>query len=162
MGEFDSRPDTYEHILKVQRYVLDAAKRLIDRAHRHDASKLVSPEVETFDAITPRLAHTEYGSDEYRATLREFKPGIEHHQKSNSHHPEYYEDGIRGMSLLDLLEMVCDWKAAGERTKNGDIMKSIEISQQRFGFSDELADILRNTAKELRLVKASRHDHDEH
>lgn len=153
MGEYDSRPETYEHILKVQKYVLDAAKRLMDRAHVHDASKLVSPEVETFDQITVRLKDTVYGSDEYRATLREFKPGIEHHQTHNSHHPEFHKRGIRGMSLLDILEMVCDWKAASERTKDGDIMKSIEISQERFGFSDELADILRNTARELGLVE---------
>lgn len=149
MGEYDSRPETYEHIQKVQKHLLDVAKNLIDRAHAHDASKLVSPELETFDAITPRLKDTVYGSEEYRATLREFKPGIEHHQKNNSHHPEFYNNGIQGMSLMDIIEMLCDWKAAGERTKDGSIEQSINVSQGRFGFGNELAQILRNTARDL-------------
>lgn len=56
--------------------------------------------------------------------------------------PEY---GIRGMSLLDLIEMLCDWKAATLRHNDGDIRKSIEINQKRFGYSDELKAIFLNT-----------------
>jgi hypothetical protein len=53
------------------------------------------------------------------------------------------------MNLVDLLEMVCDWKAATLRHANGDIEKSLEINQKRFGYSDELKAILRNTVKLL-------------
>lgn len=53
--------------------------------------------------------------------------------------------GILGMSLLDLTEMLCDWKAATMRHNDGDIRKSIEINQKRFGYSDELKQILLNT-----------------
>ena len=53
------------------------------------------------------------------------------------------------MSLLDLLEMICDWKAATARHNDGDILKSIEINQKRFGYDDNLKKILLNTAKEL-------------
>lgn len=58
------------------------------------------------------------------------------------HKPEL---GISGMSLLDLVEMLCDWKAATLRHNDGDIRKSIEINQKRFGYSDELKRILLNT-----------------
>lgn len=59
------------------------------------------------------------------------------------------ELGIRGMSLLDIIEMLCDWKAATMRHADGDLAKSIEINQKRFGYSDELKVILQNTAREL-------------
>jgi hypothetical protein len=46
------------------------------------------------------------------------------------------------MSLICLMEMLCDWIAATKRTKNSNILKSIEENQKRFGYSDELKDIL--------------------
>ena len=52
---------------------------------------------------------------------------------------------IEFSNLIDLVEMICDWKAASERHADGDIYKSIEINQQRFGYSDELKIILKNT-----------------
>ena len=61
------------------------------------------------------------------------------------------ELGIRGMSLLDLTEMLCDWKAATMRHNDGDLARSININQQRFGYSDEMRLILHNTARELGL-----------
>lgn len=60
---------------------------------------------------------------------------------------EQYVVGIRAMNLIDLLEMLCDWKAAGLRHDDGDLMRSIKINQKRFGYSDELAGIFRNTAE---------------
>lgn len=59
--------------------------------------------------------------------------------------------GILGMSLLDVLEMLIDWKAATLRHADGDIIKSIELNQRRFGYSDDLKSILLNTIKELKL-----------
>lgn len=56
---------------------------------------------------------------------------------------------ISQMSLFDLLEMILDWKAATEMTKDGNIMVSIEENQKRFKYSDELKSILRNTIKEI-------------
>lgn len=59
---------------------------------------------------------------------------------------EWRRSRIRGMNLLDIVEMLCDWKAAGLRTDPpGDIRRSIEINQERFGYSDELRQILLNT-----------------
>lgn len=141
----DSRPDTYQHIQSVQRLMGRVVCDLLGRAERHDQSKLVPPEVAAYDELTPRLAGLTYGSDEYRATLREMKPAIAHHYAANSHHPEHYPDGIAGMSLLDVVEMLCDWKAASMRHNNGDFRKSIEINQERFGYSDELKQLLLNT-----------------
>ena len=59
------------------------------------------------------------------------------------------DKGVSGMSLLDVLEMLCDWKAAGERHNNGSIQKSLEINQKRFHIGVQLQRILENTAKEM-------------
>jgi hypothetical protein len=111
-----------------------------------------TPEKELFDEFTPKLAGSTYGSDEYKEMLKGLKPALDHHYLYNSHHPEHYDNGIDGMNLLDLVEMFYDWKAASERHKNGDILKSIEINKIRFNMSDQLVSILNNTAKEMEGV----------
>ena len=148
---FDSRPDTYAHIQQVQRLLGRVIGDFLRRSEAHDQSKLVSPEVEIFDEFTPRLAASTYGSSEYKTMLAAMKPALDHHYAHNSHHPEHYPNGIVGMSLLDVLEMLCDWKAATLRHANGDIRQSIEINQARFGYSDELKILLLNT---LTLLEA--------
>ena len=171
----DSRIDTYQHIQTVQRYVGAVVSDLQRRSQEHDQSKLASPEKEIFDEFTPKLASSTYGSDEYKTFLGQMKPALDHHYTNNDHHPEYhkvvrcsdcgesypinYEPAvclyctapivrtfdIRLMNLVQLIEMLCDWKAATMRHNDGDIRRSIEINQKRFGYSDELKVILLNT-----------------
>lgn len=145
----NSTLDTREHIGKVQARVHECTNNLIVRADRHDASKLVEPEKSGYDRLVVDLKDVVYGTDEYRAALVAAKPVIDHHYQVNTHHPEHYENGIAGMSLLDLIEMVCDWKAASERTKQGSITQSLAHNRQRFQIDDQLASILENTVKEL-------------
>ncbi len=57
--------------------------------------------------------------------------------------------GINGMSLLDLIEMLCDWKAAGERHADGSMERSLTINRERFKISPQLQSILENTAREM-------------
>jgi hypothetical protein len=95
--------------------------------------------------MTLGLRATTYGSEEYRRILNSQKPAIEHHYLKNSHHPEYYPNGYKDMTLVDLLEMLCDWKAASLRHNDGDIRKSISINKDRFGYSEELERIFHNT-----------------
>ena len=145
----DSTQDTQDHINKVQERVQEIEAALNIRAIRHDRSKLFDPEKSGYDQLTVKLKDCVYGSDEYRAALAEAKPIIEHHYAYNSHHPEHYKNGIAGMSLLDIVEMLCDWKAASERTKQGSIAQSLTHNKKRFGIDDQLAAILENTVKEL-------------
>jgi hypothetical protein len=65
----------------------------------------------------------------------------------------YKNSDISQMNLIDLIEMLCDWYAASLRHANGDIFKSIELNQERFGYSDELKQIFTNTIKDLNLSK---------
>jgi len=73
------------------------------------------------------------------------KPAVDHHYEMNRHHPEHFADGIDGMNLLDIVEMLCDWKAATLRHKDGDLRKSIETNAVRFKISPQLKRIILNT-----------------
>lgn len=119
---------------------------LLWRGTVHDLSKLELPEVELFAEWTPKLKASTYGSPEYNAMLKELAPALDHHYSHNSHHPEHYPDGIDGMSLVDVIEMYCDWKAASERHEDGSIHKSIEINAGRFKMCSELVAVFKMTA----------------
>lgn len=148
-GGRDSAPDTKEHIQKVYSRLVEMQRELLARGLAHDQSKLEEPEKSGYDQLTIALKDCVYGSDEYKAALAEAKPVIEHHYQANTHHPEHYPNGIAGMSLLDIVEMLCDWKAASERTKQGSIAASLVHNKQRFGIDDQFAAILENTVREL-------------
>lgn len=150
---YDSTAETLKHIKKVQMYLNDAAIEILKRANKHDDSKLESPEKELFDKYTPVLAKLKYGSDEYKESLKNLKPALDHHYKHNSHHPEYYKNGVDDMDLFDIIEMFFDWKAATERTNDGNIFKSFEINKDRFKMSEQLIKIYENTAKNLKWKK---------
>lgn len=142
---YDSKQDTVQHIDTVRFYIGTFTEDLERRALNHDLSKLAPPEKEAYDVLTPRLSGLTYGSDEYRACLREMKPAIQHHYDHNSHHPEHWPNGVADFDLLDLVEMLCDWKAASLRHADGNILDSIQHNISRFSLDPQLASILRNT-----------------
>lgn len=134
------------HQSRVGLLLHNAANELIRRGEVHDSSKLKSPEKELFDKSSLKLIGCTYGSDEYEELLKGLKEALDHHYAENSHHPEHYENGIKGFDLFDLIEMFFDWKAATERRNDIDIYKSIEINTKRFNLSEQIVQILKNTA----------------
>lgn len=145
--KYDSTNDTIEHIKKVSKFIDFIIDELIKRAINHDQSKLVEPEKSAFDKYTPLLKNVEYGSNEYKSYLKNMKDAIDHHYKLNRHHPEHFEDGIKGMNLIDLVEMMADWYASSKRMKDGDPIKSVEKNQDRFKYDNTLKSIFNNTMK---------------
>lgn len=139
-----------EHKKQVASFMSIVATALFQRASVHDNSKFSPEEFEAFEEATPLLKTLTYGSEEYKQALAMIKPALEHHYKVNNHHPEYYENGVNDMSLIDLIEMVCDWIAATMRVKNGNIYTSLPINQERFGIDDQLAGIIKNTVDEIK------------
>lgn len=140
--------ETYKHIGKVQSNIHIFIKSLIDRADNHDKSKFEEPELTIFAENLGDLAQVEYGTPEYKEMLSKVKVATEHHYSCNRHHPQYHENNINDMTLVDLIEMTSDWKAAIERNKNGDIMKSLEINSEKYGMPPQLYCILKNTIEE--------------
>ncbi len=141
--------ETMKHIEKVRKYLKVFTDKITNRGIEHDKVKLESPEVEIFAEFTPKLAGTTYGSEEYNTYLKEMKVALDHHYANCRHHPEHFAKGINEMNLVDLIEMLADWKAASERQNNGNILKSIEMNAQRFGYDDQLKQILLNTVRML-------------
>lgn len=146
---YDSREETLKHSYVVSDLVDAFVTVLSGNALVHDASKLKDPEKKAFDEATPKLKGLTYGSDEYRAELRKIEEAVKHHYSVNRHHPEHFEDGVDAMTLMDVVEMLADWKAASLRHDTGDIMRSIEVNRVRFNLSDQLCYILINTVREL-------------
>jgi hypothetical protein len=142
---YDSTADTLLHSRRVGELLVSVLDALAHRAVNHDLSKTKSPELEMFNEFTPKLKHSTYGSDEYKGFLAEMQEGLKVHYANNRHHPEHYREGISGMTLIDLIEMLADWKAATERHDDGDIQRSLEINQERFEIDDQLQAILTNT-----------------
>lgn len=138
---YDSTQDTEDHIRNVRKLLHRVVAEICVRITHHDDSKLQEPEKSMYDEFTPKLRAMTYGSDEYKRSLKDMGPALKHHYENNSHHPEHYPNGINGMSLLDLIEMLADWKAAGMRHADGNMQQSLEVNRQRFHISDQLAEI---------------------
>ena len=139
--------ETYRHIENVRKYIKFFTDRLTARGVEHDRLKIKSPEVEIFTEYTPKLSRATYDSDEYHEFLKEMDVALQHHYANYRHHPEHFTKGINDMNLIDIVEMLCDWKAASMRQHDGNLLKSIETNAQRFGVSGQLKQIFINTAK---------------
>ncbi len=144
--------ETSEHIRLVAKLLHVVVADLLRRADEHDASKLARPEVDGFATSKP-LAGMTYGSPEFDAEKKRLSAALAHHYANNDHHPEHFKDGIGDMNLMQLVEMLCDWKASSTRHNDGNIRKSIEINADRFGISPQLVRVLENTVPLFEGIK---------
>jgi hypothetical protein len=141
--EYDSRADTLAHIHGVRDAIGRFVTVMLERGRVHDASKFSAEEKPAFDAIMPLLRGVAYGSPEFEALVRRMGPALAHHYQANSHHPEHHAEGVAGMDLFDVVEMLCDWIASAARNP-GDGVK-LDYNVQQFGIEPQLASILANT-----------------
>lgn len=149
------RNDFYENETRKHQQAVNTLMQLIAnnlsmRGVKHDWSKFNEEAYPVFAELTSSLRSIEYGSDEYKESLKKGGKAIKNHQKSEAHHPEHFAHGINSMTLMDLIEMICDWYAATLRHETGDIVKSININKTRFNISEQLAQILHNTADRIK------------
>lgn len=149
MTEYDSARDTIQHAHRVHFYCKSIIRKIMESVAWHDVSKLFEPEKSAFDEVTPLLKTLTYGTPEYEKSLEALGPALKSHYENNRHHPEHFEDGISGMTLMDLVEMLADWKAASERHASGDVVTSLQLNIKRFGIEPQLADILGNTIRAM-------------
>ena len=143
--KYDCTNDVIEHRNSVRYWIEDIVHMLQMRAKIHDQSKLNEPEKSVYDEFTPKLKEVEYGSDQYKANLVAMGDGLKHHYENNRHHPEHYENGVNGMTLIDLVEMVCDWMASAQAKG-----KPVDIDRltARFNLSPQLTEIILNTLRD--------------
>lgn len=146
---YDSYNDTMKHIGIIQKTFDNVIIPELEKRKRdHDLSKLQPPEKETYDKYIPLLQDTKYGTTEYNEIRDKMaKEGTAHHYKVNRHHPEHFKNGIKDMTLIDIMEMFVDWYAASQRSDT-DFTKGLKMNKERFNISDELYQILLNTYNE--------------
>jgi hypothetical protein len=143
----DSTADTLHHARRVQQLLNDVVITLLRRGEAHDASKLQDPEKVAFDTAGHSLKSLVFGSPAYKEALEQIRPALEHHYAHNSHHPEHYANGIAGMSLFDLVEMVMDWLASSERGPEP-VIKLTHLAD-RFRIEPQLLSVITNTVEDL-------------
>lgn len=115
---------------------MELGLNLIRRGATHDNSKFSKEE---FDKLVNIISSdTEKCFRDAKTKLNETeRKAIEHHWKSNRHHPEYF-DNSDDMTELDIIEMVCDWAARSEQYGTNLIDFVKERQHNRFKFSAEL------------------------
>lgn len=80
---------------------INLGRQLIQRGLIHDSSK--------FDSVEFEYLNLDDTHDE------RFKIALKQHQSKNQHHPEFYVNGIKEMTELDLCEFVADILARSQQ-----------------------------------------------
>ena len=154
-GELEEFGKIYHHKFLVMRFLNIAIHDLINRAEDHDSSKFEEDEFPKLVAITEEFKPHPFGTPENAALREKYKDVFAIHQKKerNRHHPEHYPNGIEDMTLMDVLEMLCDWKAATlkQHEAGNSIEKSIEMMAEKYKISPQLVKILVNTARSCNM-----------
>lgn len=160
MTRDDVMRETIRHVQRVGALMMQVCCELQFRAVEHDDSKFSAEEFDVFARETPTLRGMTYGSPQYKAAIDRLGPALRHHYERNDHHPEHFPlRGILCMDLVQLIEMLADWKAATERHADGSLAKSIAGNAKRFGYGDDMIYLLAKTA--LRFEWISQSDFDE-
>ena len=146
--------DTRKHQQIVAERMVAVAKKVLDRAMKHDASKLEDIERSHYEGpvFSLNTENVEYGSERYKKLTDQMGKGWDHHKANNDHHVEFFEpysvqtlnDPIRSMDMFALFEMLCDWVAAAKRKGNAPA-KALDILIEKHPVSEQLQSILRNT-----------------
>ena len=136
------------HVGIVRRNIKHFSQVLDRRAEIHDISKLSLEEFRGFVEVNQIARQYPFGSKEYKESLKDNNV-INLHFSRNSHHPEFYPNGIDDMSLLDIIEMVCDWKAASETYGQTSFTDALAIQADRFKINKEQWYLIGLIAKEL-------------
>lgn len=124
------------HISNVQDECALLAERLIEQGKQDMARALLANSM-LHDNSKFRGVEWDYLSDEVKANNpAQFKVAVKQHQRTNSHHPEYW-GGIDNMPGLYIAEMVCDWKARSAEFGT-DLREWVkEKATKRWGFTTQ-------------------------
>lgn len=132
------------HISRVRRHIDTFIQLLIRRAENHDKSKLEEPELSWWKEMDKEPRYP-YGSEEYKQKIKRWNKVFKHHYQYNRHHPEYYEYGVSEMTLIDIVEMMCDWLGYKDTTTVTEALKVCDEQMARYDISEELRQIIFNT-----------------
>lgn len=145
--------ETLKHKVRVAELLGSVISELYHRSINHDNSKFYDDEFNLFAQETPNLRNLTYNSPEYKTSLQRLQPALELHYQRNDHHPQHFtKNGIYDMNLLQLIELLADWKAATERHHDGSLAKSILSNAERFKYNKQMTILLTKTASDLKWI----------
>ena len=142
----------HNHPFNVGKLLMKINNEIMKRIIYHDHSKYSENELKEHidaDEDYERRGRPKFGTDE-RKDYDKANPVIASHRKKERHHPEYHENGIEDMNLVDLMEMLCDWC---ERTPNSieRLENTFEENCYNHKISSQVRRILENTVKDFEL-----------
>ena len=147
--EFEVLTDVIRHVSEVQENIEEMAHDLKVRSIKHDRSKFDDPEFSTFVRTRPEFKVANYGTPEYEAVIEKARVGVDHHYANNRHHTAHHPNGVKDMNLLDLLEMLADWRAASRRSPNLSFTDSLPRAFKKYRMDESLQRLICNTIKYL-------------
>ena len=143
--DFDKRLE--QHKEGVKNYLEIITMLLNTRALTHDNSKSSEEEYKYY-----KMANSVNRNDfkTYEEYLDYITPtlnkGLKHHYENNRHHPEFFDNGIDDMTLIDIMEMIADWCIAIKQ--NGkDLYEEVQYNFDKYNISEQLRKIIINTYK---------------
>lgn len=143
--EFEVLLDTIQHVSEVQENIEEFASDLKKRAIAHDRSKFADPEFSVFVSTRPEFKKANYGTPEYQAVVDAAIVGVNHHYSLNRHHTAHFPNGIKDMNLLDVLEMMADWRAASRRSPDLSFKDSLPRAFKKYEMDETLQRLILNT-----------------
>ena len=117
---------------------------LLKRAINHDKSKLEEPELSWWKEMDKEPRYP-YGSEEYKQKIKRWDKVFKHHYKYNRHHPEHYDYGVSEMTLVDIVEMMCDWLGYKDTIAISEALKVCDEQMKRYDIPDDVRQIIFNT-----------------
>ena len=144
MAQIETEEYIKGHISRVRRHINTFIQLLIRRAEKHDKSKLEEPELSWWKEMDKEPRYP-YGSEEYKQKIKRWNKVFKHHYQYNRHHPEHYEYGVSEMTLIDIVEMMCDWLGYKDTTTVTEALKVCDEQMARYNISEELRQIIFNT-----------------
>lgn len=143
--DFDYLCDIILHVSEVSENMETIASELRKRGITHDRTKFQELEFDAFVSTRDKFKKANYGSPEYQECVDQIKPAIDHHHSNNRHHPDFHPAGIKDMTLVDICEMISDWKAASRRSPSRKFEDTLDYNFKKYGIEGQLAKIITNT-----------------
>lgn len=119
------------HVSRVRKHLDVIIRLLYNRKLMHDASKLSEEELPIWEKMDSEPRY-EYGSPEYFDKIKRYKKVFDIHYKKNRHHPEHYPEGVWNMTIIDIIEMMCDWLGYRDSLSYTDAIKI--VAEQMFRY----------------------------
>lgn len=144
MEQIDTEEYIKGHISRVRKHINTFVQLLLKRAINHDKSKLEEPELSWWKEMDKEPRYP-YGSEEYKQKIKRWDKVFKHHYKCNRHHPEHYEYGVSEMTLVDIVEMMCDWLGYKDTITISEALKVCDEQMRRYNIPDGIRQIIFNT-----------------